>query len=637
MSLEQCLEIKDTKRYLYAGQVIATDIELGVQRTYSKYLAGNVDTEGSCSGEYFTYGDLAYDKAVVLGTFNIQISKHRGHVDLTTSEIHIPKLSSLCDYKKYRCLTPDHGLLIWDHKLEETECEQKAYEVLYTGFANFTERKGGVRIVSLSTEDLIFSLMIHNEKRICNHLGYTTEHPRLFILEAGHDYAPFKLRSNSSLNANLISYINTKIVFIERHLTSNLESLYDDVTQQKCELERNVIMNQLTLAYISEDEFAYNLKQEPGYSASSTRTGSSEYGLLRDFSPELSAAKHQEAVIAALKRYNDVPELSRGFETRFGEKDRREATAALAGIGTSPHMKNGVYNKLVPVNHPNIDTPPTHEYNDAARHEMKEQRRRKYDTLDEVCCDASVGDWADRCIVTSQVALKNTSQDNDDLFVRSSLLQFMDIEPEVSGETVVRDPSIQQVKQRKPANNLSERGDTIANAISGSTCRIFRFFAKTKGGKIWKHKVASDLIEIWKKTPLAPTKDMAPLKVEQATAIVKLYANVYSEEMEKRERGKDGVPEPEAEGQRAVGIHSERAVTFATTMVSTSRQTRCGHRECVSSACMPSQRAFRLNSWTAWPQQLNSMVDPWKPKLVHITDRCTQQMVTPKDMTKSVL
>ncbi|KAF6210068.1 hypothetical protein GE061_015824 [Apolygus lucorum] len=50
----------------------------------------------------------------------------------------------------------------------------------------------------------------------------------------------------------------------------------------------------------------------------STRPGSSEYGLLRDFSPELSAAKHQEAVISALKRYNDVPEMSRGFETRFG-------------------------------------------------------------------------------------------------------------------------------------------------------------------------------------------------------------------------------------------------------------------------------------------------------------------------------
>lgn len=268
LTLDQCREILETKRYSYAGQTIATDIDPGVNRVYTKYLAGNVQGDGTCRGAYFTYGDMGYEEAVVLGTFKVMFNNHIGHVDLIKSEIHIPKLSSVCDYKKYKCLTPDHGLLLWDHSLDGKECEQKQYEVLYSGIANFTEKKGGIRVVSLATEDLIFSLMVHNEKLLCSHLGYTTEHPRLFIIETVEDHNPFKLKSNSTLNTNLISYINTKIVFVERLLTSNLESLYDDVTQQKCELERNVIMNQLTLAYLSEDEFAYNLKQEPGYSAS---------------------------------------------------------------------------------------------------------------------------------------------------------------------------------------------------------------------------------------------------------------------------------------------------------------------------------------------------------------------------------
>ncbi|KAF6217056.1 hypothetical protein GE061_001409 [Apolygus lucorum] len=338
----------------------------------------------------------------------------------------------------------------------------------------------------------------------------------------------------------------------------------------------------------------------------STKPNSPEFGLLRDFSPKLTAAKHQKAVITALERYNQVPELARGFESRFGypvnavlricyppytqrlgtrdpyvnrqfslvslivetgctmieaesdlsnreyltdraldliddmnrmekaihrqikrkalpplpevqdqkmitlprkdmvklnrESERREATAAIAGLKDSPNMKNGVYTKLVPINHPNIDTPPTQEYVIAAMNEAKKTRRRTFDTEDETCCDTPLDEWIDKCIVTSQVALKNTAQDNDNLFVRSSLLQFMDIEPEVNGESIPKEPSARQIKQRKPANNLAERVAQEFNNVPTHTKRtvaqLMKCWENVKGRK--KRELAERQREVMK-------------------------------------------------------------------------------------------------------------------------------------------
>ncbi|KMQ90429.1 hypothetical protein RF55_9815 [Lasius niger] len=49
-----------------------------------------------------------------------------------------------------------------------------------------------------------------------------------------------------------------------------MTSLYHDVMQQKCELERQVITNALSFATLQPDEFAYRLMKGPGYMAVTT-------------------------------------------------------------------------------------------------------------------------------------------------------------------------------------------------------------------------------------------------------------------------------------------------------------------------------------------------------------------------------
>jgi len=49
-----------------------------------------------------------------------------------------------------------------------------------------------------------------------------------------------------------------------------MTSLYHNVMQQKCELERQVLANALSFAKLQPDEFAYRLMKGPGYMAVNT-------------------------------------------------------------------------------------------------------------------------------------------------------------------------------------------------------------------------------------------------------------------------------------------------------------------------------------------------------------------------------
>lgn len=68
-------------------------------------------------------------------------------------------------------------------------------------------------------------------------------------------------------NMDIFAYINSKFVYVERHLRTQVQQLYYDVLVQKCSLEREMLKNRLAIATQAPDEFAYQLMQGPGYMA----------------------------------------------------------------------------------------------------------------------------------------------------------------------------------------------------------------------------------------------------------------------------------------------------------------------------------------------------------------------------------
>ncbi|EFN65203.1 hypothetical protein EAG_10155 [Camponotus floridanus] len=101
----------------------------------------------------------------------------------------------------------------------------------------------------------------------CGYKIIQTEHPKLYI----HDTQPGRGIPNpcqkSIDNLDIFSYVNSKFIYVEKHLKTQLTQLYRDIMEQKCVLERQVLQNALTLASIAPDEMAHRIMKSPGYTA----------------------------------------------------------------------------------------------------------------------------------------------------------------------------------------------------------------------------------------------------------------------------------------------------------------------------------------------------------------------------------
>ena len=64
---------------------------------------------------------------------------------------------------------------------------------------------------------------------------------------------------------NIFTCVNSKFIYVERHIRTEINRLYHDIVSHRCILEQQVFRNTLTLATQSPDEFAYHVMKGPGY------------------------------------------------------------------------------------------------------------------------------------------------------------------------------------------------------------------------------------------------------------------------------------------------------------------------------------------------------------------------------------
>lgn len=66
-------------------------------------------------------------------------------------------------------------------------------------------------------------------------------------------------------NLDIFTYVNSKFIYVEKHIRTQITNLHKDIMVQKCEMEKQVITNALSQAYLQPMEFAYTLMKGPGY------------------------------------------------------------------------------------------------------------------------------------------------------------------------------------------------------------------------------------------------------------------------------------------------------------------------------------------------------------------------------------
>jgi hypothetical protein len=119
----------------------------------------------------------------------------------------------------------------------------------------------------MSTTGDPFALARTTETNVCGYKLYKMEHPKLLILETQQGKS-FRTRTRITVdNLDIFSYVNSKFVYVEKHMKTQLTRLYQDIMEQKCALKKQILQNALSLASITPNEMASRIMKAPGYTA----------------------------------------------------------------------------------------------------------------------------------------------------------------------------------------------------------------------------------------------------------------------------------------------------------------------------------------------------------------------------------
>lgn len=266
---DQCMRMHQDGILSLGADNYLSGLRINQTSSRSITLAGRINNDGSCKGTQYSDPYGTWDDVIVQGSAKITLKSSYVPVQLESGRIML-KSGTICQLKDGFCLDSDDGYSYWK-VAPVSPCDFHQYDILYEGPATKMQenqaKSDSPVVYSLITQDTTFALTRTRELPLCGYVLFRTEHPKLFILETKRGDAPSSRKQIPMQNLDIFAYVNSKFVYVEKHIRQQMVSLYHNVMQQKCELERQVITNTLSFATLQPDEFAYRLMKGPGYMA----------------------------------------------------------------------------------------------------------------------------------------------------------------------------------------------------------------------------------------------------------------------------------------------------------------------------------------------------------------------------------
>jgi len=172
--------------------------------TRSVMLAGSARDSGTCQGTQYSDPYGTWDNVVVDAVVRISLKSSYVPVHLGTGKIML-KSGTVCTLSDGFCLDSDDGYTFWK-PMPTSSCNFHQYDVLYEGIA--TKIKDDSKDPSSPT------------------ILLRTEHPKLFILETRKGDTFAHRGSIPVDNLDIFTYVNSKFVYVEKHIRHQMTSLY---------------------------------------------------------------------------------------------------------------------------------------------------------------------------------------------------------------------------------------------------------------------------------------------------------------------------------------------------------------------------------------------------------------------------
>lgn len=249
------------------GNTRITGLKSNQTTTRPVTLAGHINTDGTCSGTTYSDPFGTWEEVIVLATLKITLQDYTANVKINSNKV-ILRSGITCRLIEGHCTDFEGGDTYWT-SVPPDSCKISTYGVLYQGYADkMTNYLNGPfqTVYSIATTDTIFALAKRDAYTVCGHTLYHTEHPKLVIFETTPDATVFKKETRVA-NLDIFTYMNSKFVYVEKHIRTQITQLYRDLLMQQCQLEQQILHNSLAIAAQSPDIFAYHLMKGPGYMA----------------------------------------------------------------------------------------------------------------------------------------------------------------------------------------------------------------------------------------------------------------------------------------------------------------------------------------------------------------------------------
>ena len=256
---DACQQLHTTGIIRLLGTHAISGVKVNATQTYSQDFAGRV-VDGSCYPAPYADHYGSWTDVLVQGYVRITLTEYWADVNLNNDQLHLTS-GTKCKVTDSKCLDMEGGNTFWS-PLPQDRCNTDKYSLLYEGkAAKITDRTMPEvqTMYSVESKEMTFALTVKGYENHCGHVFVKSSHPKLMIIETRGMRTPFTGKFTTVKNMDLFLYVNSKFVYVERHIKKQITQLYLDVVTQRCNLERETIKNSLAIAVESPDQFAYNL------------------------------------------------------------------------------------------------------------------------------------------------------------------------------------------------------------------------------------------------------------------------------------------------------------------------------------------------------------------------------------------
>lgn len=262
---ENCLKMHLTGAVRIGDNHLVTGIKSNQTIQTTLTLAGKVTSQGSCTGSGYADPYGSWETVVVQATVRITIRDYFATTKPGTNKITLQS-GVQCILSDGYCMDIEGGNTFWS-PVAMDNCRFNNYDVLFEGKVNkiYDNHTSATEVYAITAGDITFALARKGHFKLCNYILIRTEHPKLFIVETKAENSFARKKPIEINNLDIFTYMNSKFVYLEKHVRNQMTALYHDVIMQQCNIEKQVLENAFSLAKIIPEDFAYHIMKKPGY------------------------------------------------------------------------------------------------------------------------------------------------------------------------------------------------------------------------------------------------------------------------------------------------------------------------------------------------------------------------------------